>query len=91
MAVLANGSNARLKTLVMLSRWAVRLVLGAWLVLIMIWAGIHLLIVPRIADYRPQIESWLSSSLGMPLRIVCCFRPDPWPDSVDRIERGAPV
>ena len=69
MAVLANGSNARLKTLVMLSRWAVRLVLGAWLVLIMIWAGIHLLIVPRIADYRPQIESWLSSSLGMPLRI----------------------
>ncbi|MFZ9297911.1 MAG: YhdP family protein [Hylemonella sp.] len=69
MDVLPNGSTVRLKTLVMLSRWAVRLVLGAWLLLFMMWAGLHLLIVPRIDEYRPQIETWISRSLGVPLRI----------------------
>ena len=44
--------------------------LGILLVLLMLaWVGLHLFIVPRIDHLRPQLESWVSRSLGAELRI----------------------
>lgn len=46
--------------------WAL-LVVG--LLLGMAWAGLHLWIVPRIADFRPELEGLARQSLGIPVRI----------------------
>ena len=61
--------SARLKTLVTASRWVWRLLLAGWLLFLLAWVGLHLIIVPRIAELRPQLEAWASSALGVPVRI----------------------
>ena len=52
---------------------AVRLVLWgllvAGLVLGLAWATLHFWIVPRIAEFRPALESLARQSLGVPVRI----------------------
>ncbi len=60
----------------LLSHWparAVRLVLWgllvAGLVLGLAWATLHFWIVPRIAEFRPALESLAHQSLGVPVRI----------------------
>lgn len=52
-----------------LARWSLRLVLAFWLVLGAAWGVLHGWIVPRIGDWRPQLESVASQALGTPVRI----------------------
>lgn len=58
-----------LKTLAIGARWAVWLLLAAWLLFISVWAALHLFIVPRIGELRPQLETRASQALGVAVRI----------------------
>ena len=49
--------------------WCLGLVVAAWLVLALVWGGLHGWIVPRIGEFRPWLETYASQSLGMPVRI----------------------
>ena len=51
------------------ARWALRLMLSAWLVFAAMWGALHLLIVPRIGELRPQLEATASRALGVAVRI----------------------
>ncbi len=59
----------RLKTLTRIARWSLGLVLMLWLVFLLVWSALHWLIVPRIGDFRPQLESRATQVLGVPVRI----------------------
>ena len=54
-------------------RWGWRiasgLVLGAWVVLLLAWLTLHWAILPRIEQWRPQIEAQASRALGLNVRI----------------------
>ncbi|MBC7683314.1 MAG: TIGR02099 family protein, partial [Ferruginibacter sp.] len=49
--------------------WCLGLVVAAWLVLALAWGALHGWIVPRIAEFRPWLETHASQALGMPVRI----------------------
>ncbi len=51
------------------ARWALGVVALAWIVLAILWGGLHFLIVPRIADFRPLLELRASKALGVTVRI----------------------
>ena len=51
------------------TRWALALMLVFWLVLLAAWAGLHGWIVPRIDDWRPQLQAQASRALGVPVRV----------------------
>ena len=38
-----------------LARWSLRLVLGLWLILALIWGVLQFWIVPRINEWRPEL------------------------------------
>ncbi len=40
-----------------------------WLLLIMVWSGLHFLIVPRIAEFRPLLEQQASRALGVKVKV----------------------
>ncbi len=50
-------------------RWLSRLMMAALLLLALVWGTFHLIIVPRIAELRPWVESSASRALGVPVRI----------------------
>ncbi len=58
-----------LKTVAWLARAALWLVLGLWVLFALSWGVLHAWIVPRIGDYRPQLERMTSRALGLPVRI----------------------
>lgn len=58
--------------------WALGLVLGMWLVLGMAWGALHGWIVPRIAEYRPQLEATAGRLLGVPVRIGAIAATSGW-------------
>ena len=58
-----------LRAYAMLARGLLWLVLLAWLVFTVVWGGIHGWIVPRIEEFRPQIELETSRMLGVQVRI----------------------
>jgi uncharacterized protein (TIGR02099 family) len=58
-----------LKAGAVLARWALSLVLAGWLAFGLVWGALHWLIVPRIGDFRPQLEAHASRVLGVPVRI----------------------
>jgi uncharacterized protein (TIGR02099 family) len=58
-----------LKTISTLARWALGLLLAAWLAFFVIWGALHWIIVPRIGEFRPMLESRASALLGVPVRI----------------------
>ena len=45
------------------------LLLGAWLLFGVLWGALHWFIVPRIGDFRPQLETQASKALGVPVTI----------------------
>jgi uncharacterized protein (TIGR02099 family) len=49
--------------------WALRLVGGGWLVLVLMWAALHFVIVPRIDALRPWLEEQVSRTVGTVVRI----------------------
>ncbi len=69
MDALSGRSAHALKTLSLVSRLALWLVLVAWLVLICAWGALHLVIVPRIGDFRPELETRASQALGVKVQI----------------------
>ncbi len=58
-----------LKTWSALTRWLLGLVLLVWLVLGVMWGGLHWMIVPRIAEFRPQLEAQATRAIGVPVRV----------------------
>lgn len=58
-----------LKTLATVARWSLGLLLMAWIVFLAAWGSLHWIIVPRIDDFRPRLESKASGLLGVPVRI----------------------
>jgi uncharacterized protein (TIGR02099 family) len=58
-----------LKTMTTIARWALGLLLAAWLVFGLAWGALHWLIVPRIGEFRPQLEAKAAQVLGVPVRI----------------------
>ena len=50
-------------------KWSLWLLLAAWLVLALAWGALHGWIVPRIGDFRPDLEMRASRALGVPVRI----------------------
>lgn len=57
------------KTAAFLARWTLGLVLAVWLVFGLVWGALHWLIVPRIGDFRVQLEARATQVLGVPVRI----------------------
>ena len=58
-----------LKTLAWLARIALGLVVAAWLLFGASWVALHWVIVPRIAQWQPDIERLASQRLGVEVRI----------------------
>ena len=52
-----------------LTRWLLAAVVSAWLLLGLTWGALHWLIVPRIDEFRPQLEAWATQSLGVRVRV----------------------
>lgn len=58
-----------LKFVAGLARWSLGLLLAFWLLLTIAWGALHGWIVPRIGDFRPQLEAQAARALGVPVRI----------------------
>ncbi|MEO6103679.1 MAG: DUF3971 domain-containing protein, partial [Pseudoxanthomonas sp.] len=58
-----------LKAAAFVARWSLALLLVAWFLFAAAWGALHLLIVPRIGELRPQLEATASRWLGVPVRI----------------------
>ena len=61
--------SSLLKVWASLARWALGLVAAAWLVFGLAWGALHGWIVPRIGEFRPQLEARASAVLGVQVRI----------------------
>ncbi len=57
------------KTLASLLKGSLWLVLAVSVLLVLAWGVLHAVIVPRISELRPELESWTSRRLGVPVRI----------------------
>jgi uncharacterized protein (TIGR02099 family) len=57
------------KTLASLLRGSLWLLLAAMLLFVLVWGVLHVVIVPRISEFRPDLENWTSRKLGVPVRI----------------------
>ena len=69
MAEIERVPTTRLRVFAALARWALRLLALAWLAIAMFWGGVHFLIVPRIGDFRPWLETQASRVLGITVQI----------------------
>ncbi|RYF26963.1 MAG: TIGR02099 family protein [Comamonadaceae bacterium] len=58
-----------LKFMAGFARWSLTLLLAFWLLLAAAWGVLHGWIVPRIGDFRPQLEAQAGRALGVPVRI----------------------
>lgn len=58
-----------LKSWSVLTRWLLAVVLLFWLLFAIAWAALHWLIVPRIDDFRPQLQARVAQALGVPVRL----------------------
>ena len=45
------------------------LVLAGWSLFALTWFGLHAWIVPRIGEWRPDLERWASAAVGVPVRV----------------------
>ncbi|MDO8447267.1 MAG: YhdP family protein [Rhodoferax sp.] len=66
---LTPAPSSLLKTLTTVARWSLGLLVAAWLIFLLAWGALHWLIVPRIGDFRPQLETRAAAILGVPVRI----------------------
>lgn len=58
-----------LKTWSVLTRWLLAAVVLAWLLLGLTWGALHWVIVPRIGEFRPQLEARATRALGVTVRV----------------------
>lgn len=66
---LTPAPSSLLKTWAGITRWALGLTLAAWFVVAAAWGALHWLIVPRIGEFRPLLETKATALLGIPVRI----------------------
>jgi uncharacterized protein (TIGR02099 family) len=66
---LPNIMPAGLRWYVRLSKWLLGLALGFWALLVLATIALHFLIVPRIIDWRTEIESAASKAWGVQVSI----------------------
>ena len=65
-----NSHPSRLLHLVAgVARWSLRLLLAFWLLVAVAWGLLHGLIVPRIGEFRQQVQTQVEKALGVPVRI----------------------
>ncbi|MFM6985631.1 MAG: YhdP family protein [Hydrogenophaga sp.] len=57
------------KTLSVVTRLLLWLVLAAWALFALTWGALHLWIVPRIDQWRPDLERWATQAVGVPVRV----------------------
>ncbi|MDP3349031.1 MAG: YhdP family protein [Hydrogenophaga sp.] len=53
----------------MVSRLLLWLLLAVWGLFALTWAGLNGAIVPRIGEWRPELERWATEAVGVPVRI----------------------
>ena len=58
-----------LKTVAGVARWSLGVLLVFWLLLTIAWGALHFLIVPRIGDFRAQLQAHATRVLGVPVQI----------------------
>ncbi len=58
-----------LKTWSNLTRWLLAALLLAWLLLGLAWGALHWVIVPRIDQFRPQLEARATRALGVTVQV----------------------
>ena len=58
-----------LRTIAAMARWSLGLLLGAWLLFGAVWGALHWIIVPRIGDFRPELQAQATKVLGVPVTI----------------------
>lgn len=51
------------------ARWSLWLVLAFWLLLALVWGTLHGIIVPRIGEWRVQVERLATQALGAAVRV----------------------
>ncbi len=51
------------------ARWGLGLLAMVWLLLAVAWVALHGWIVPRLGDWRPELEAQAGRTLGVPVRI----------------------
>jgi len=61
--------SRKLHLVARVARWTLGLVLAFWLVLVGVWGALHGFIVPRIGEWRGQVERLATQALGAPVRI----------------------
>ncbi len=66
---LTPAPSSLLKTLTRIARWSLWLLLMVWFVFLLTWGALQWLIVPRIGEFRPQLEARATQVLGVPVRI----------------------
>ena len=69
MAAPTTAPSTLLKVAAWLSRWCLGLALGAWLLFAAAWGALYWLIVPRIGELRPNLETVASELIGLPVRV----------------------
>ncbi|WP_111876716.1 YhdP family protein [Paracidovorax anthurii] len=52
-----------------LARWSLGSLIAFWLLVTVAWGVLHGWIVPRIGEWRPQLEAHAARALGVPVRI----------------------
>ena len=52
-----------------MARWSLGVLLATFLVLAVAWGALHGWIVPRIGEYRVQLQDQAGRALGVPVRI----------------------
>ncbi|WP_137922392.1 YhdP family protein [Hydrogenophaga sp. 2FB] len=58
-----------LKTLSVAARLCLWLVFLAWGLFVLTWGALNWWIVPRIGEWRPELERWASQAVGTPVRV----------------------
>ena len=62
-------SLRRSRAFAAIAHWALYMLAFAWITLILVWGGLHFVIVPRIGELRPWLETQATSRLHTPVRI----------------------
>jgi len=69
------------------ARWSLGCLLTLWLLLAVAWGALHGWIVPRIGEFRPQLEAQAARALGLPVRIgSIAARSEGWLPSIELLD-----
>jgi uncharacterized protein (TIGR02099 family) len=63
------SASRTFKTLAAMTRLLLWVVLAAWGLFAVTWGALHFLIVPRIGEWRPELERWASATVGVAVRL----------------------